>query len=96
MQPEGEIVLEHKKQWTGVKIIKLILKIAVTGLCFWYISTKIDVTNAGYALLKAIWGFLLLAVLACMIYKFFAAFRLNINFSTIKLSLSEWKNIKIN
>ncbi len=29
MQPEGEIVLEHKKQWTGVKIIKLILKIAV-------------------------------------------------------------------
>ncbi|MGI8601042.1 MAG: lysylphosphatidylglycerol synthase transmembrane domain-containing protein [Chitinophagaceae bacterium] len=95
MQPEGEIVLEHKKQWTGVKIIKLILKIAVTGLCFWYISTKIDFANAWNALLKANWGFLLLAVLAFMISKLFAAFRLNINFRNIKIRITEWKNIKL-
>ncbi len=47
------------------------------------------------ALLKANWGFLLLAVLAFMISKLFAAFRLNINFRNIKIRITEWKNIKL-
>jgi glycosyltransferase 2 family protein len=95
MQPEGEIVLEQKKDWTAGKIIKLLLKVAVTALCFWYISTKIDFTNAWNALLKANWWFLLLAVFAFMISKLFAAFRLNINFRNIKIRISEWRNIKL-
>jgi glycosyltransferase 2 family protein len=95
MQPEGEIVLEQKKDWTAGKIIKLFIKVAVTALCFWYISTKIDFTNAWNALLKANWWFLLLAVFAFMISKLFAAFRLNINFRNINIRISEWKNIKL-
>jgi glycosyltransferase 2 family protein len=95
MQPEGEIVLEQKKDWTAGKIIKLLLKVAVTALCFWYISTKIDFTNAWNALLKANWWFLLLAVFAFMISKLFAAFRLNINFRNINIRISEWRNIKL-
>jgi glycosyltransferase 2 family protein len=95
MQSEGEIVLEQKKDWTAGKIIKLLLKVAVTALCFWYISTKIDFTNAWNALLKANWWFLLLAVFAFMISKLFAAFRLNINFRNINIRISEWRNIKL-
>lgn len=94
MQPEAELVLE-KKESTQSKLIKLFIKVVITVLCFWYISTKIDFSKAWNALLQANWWFLLLAVLSFMFSKLLAAFRLNINFRNINIRLPEWKNIKL-
>lgn len=94
MQAEAEI-LPQKKESPAIKTLKLLLKIGVTALCFWYISTKIDFSRAWDALLKANWWFLLLAVLSFMVSKLMAAFRLNINFRNINLKLPEWRNIKL-
>jgi glycosyltransferase 2 family protein len=77
------------------RILKLLLKIAVTILCFWYISKKIDFTAAKKAFFQANWSWLLLAVLLLMLSKLFSAFRLNIYFRNIQINLPEWKNIKL-
>jgi uncharacterized membrane protein YbhN (UPF0104 family) len=73
----------------------LLLKIAITILCFWYISTKIDFSNALNAVLKANWFFLFIALLFFILSKLLSAYRLNIYFRNIQLQLSEWKNIKL-
>ncbi|HEV8285803.1 MAG TPA: lysylphosphatidylglycerol synthase transmembrane domain-containing protein [Chitinophagaceae bacterium] len=75
--------------------LKLLLKLAVTILCFWYISKKIDFNAAKHALLKANWAWLFLAIILLMLSKLFSAFRLNIYFRNIQIHLSEWKNIKL-
>ena len=84
-----------KKESTAIRILKLLLKIAVTILCFWYISTKIDFARAFNALLKANWIFLFIALVFFILSKVLSAFRLNIYFRNIKLRLSEWTNIKL-
>jgi glycosyltransferase 2 family protein len=94
MPPEAEIAVE-KKESALSKGLKLFLKIAITALCFWYISTKIDFSKALESLMAANWWYLLLAVLSFMFSKLLAAFRLNINFRNIKIHLPEWKNIKL-
>jgi uncharacterized membrane protein YbhN (UPF0104 family) len=94
MPADAEIVIEKKESGVS-KIIKLLLKIAVTLLCFWYISTKIDFSRALDALLKASWGFLFLAVLSFLFSKLLASFRLNINFRNINIHIGEWRNIKL-
>ncbi len=94
MLQEKEIIID-KQESKRSKFIKLFIKIIITILCFWYISTKINFTRALDALLKADWVFLFLAVLAFMFSKFLAAFRLNINFRNIKIQLQEWQNIKL-
>jgi len=94
MQPEADIIVE-KKESAVKKLIKLLLKIIITALCFWYISTKIDFTKALDALWQANWWYLLLAVLSFMFSKLLAAFRLNINFRNINVKLPEWRNIKL-
>ena len=85
----------EKKESALSKGLKLALKIAITALCFWYISTKIDFTKALESLMAANWWYLLLAVLSFMFSKLLAAFRLNINFRNINIRLPEWKNIKL-
>src|SRR5215831_9802824 len=77
------------------RVLKLLLKIAVTILCFWYISKKIDFGAAKTAFFQANWLWLLLAVLLLMLSKLFSAFRLNIYFRNIRIHLPEWKNIKL-
>lgn len=77
------------------KIIKLIIKILITGLCFWYISKKIDFNEAFDALLKAKWMLLGISVLLYAFSKLLSAFRLNIYFRNIRLLISEWENIKL-
>lgn len=93
-QPEAEPIPE-KKESAMSKMIKLLIKILITALCFWYISTKIDFSRAWDALLKANWWFLLLAILSFTFSKLLASFRLNINFRNINIHLPEWKNIKL-
>lgn len=77
------------------KINELLLKTLITIACFWYISTKIDFTEAWHSLLKANWWLLFIAVLFYFISKVVSGFRLNINFRNIKLYLSEWDNLKL-
>src|SRR5215203_184020 len=77
------------------KFLELALKIIITIACFWYISIKIDFTDAWNALIKANWWLLFVAVLFYSFSKVVSAFRLNINFRNIKLYLSEWDNLKL-
>ena len=66
MEIADELPLEKKESRTS-KLIKLLIKLIVTVLCFWYISTKIDFSKAWDALLKANWWWLFLAVLSFII-----------------------------
>ena len=77
------------------KYLKLLLKIGVTIICFWYLSKKIDFTAAKDAFLRANWAWLFLATILLMLSKLFSAFRLNIYFRNIRIYLTEWKNIKL-
>jgi glycosyltransferase 2 family protein len=94
MLSAAEPVIEEKKSPLG-KWLKLLFKIIITVVCFWYISTKIDFNRAWQALLEANWWLLALAILSFSVSKLLAAFRLNINFRNINIQLSEWRNIKL-
>jgi glycosyltransferase 2 family protein len=94
MPPEAGSEIK-KKESRIVRILKLLVKIAVTILCFWYISTKIDFAKAFDAFLKANWVFLFIALMFFVLSKVLSAYRLNIYFRNIRLQLSEWTNIKL-
>ncbi|HEY6955197.1 MAG TPA: lysylphosphatidylglycerol synthase transmembrane domain-containing protein [Flavisolibacter sp.] len=94
MPPEAGSEIK-KKESKAVRILKLLLKIGITILCFWYISRKIDFAKAFNAFLQANWIFLFVALLFFILSKVLSAFRLNIYFRNIKLQLSEWTNIKL-
>jgi glycosyltransferase 2 family protein len=85
----------EKKESHLSKYLKLLLKIGVTAVCFWYISKKVDFHAAKEAFLKANWLWLLLAVILLMLSKLFSAFRLNIYFRNINIHLTGWRNIKL-
>src|SRR5215470_4543547 len=87
--------MEEKKESKLSKYVKLLLKIGVTVVCFWFISKKIDLNAAKGAFLRANWLWLSLAVILLLLSKIFSAFRLNIYFRNIKIYLTEWKNIKL-
>ena len=88
------VVAAKTESRTG-KLLKLLLKIAVTVVCFWYISTKINFFQAKQAVMSANWSFLLLSIASFMFSKLLASFRLNINFRNIQIRLPEWINIKL-
>ncbi len=77
------------------KLVKLLLKIAITVICLWYVSGKIDFTKAWAVIKTANWYYLLLALIAFIISKLIAAFRLSIYFKNTALYLSQWQNIKL-
>src|SRR5215203_1001742 len=77
------------------KFVELSIKILITIACFWYISTKIDFSEAWHSLLKANSWPLFIAVLFYFISKIVSGFRLNINFRNINIYLSEWNNLKL-
>ena len=87
---------ESPKQESNTgKLLKLLLKIAVTAVCLWYVSRKIDFSKAGQALQHARIVYLLLAVIAFIISKWIAALRLQLYFSNINIHLSPWPNLKL-
>src|SRR5881398_2699402 len=94
MPQETEIDIK-KKESRKSRLLKLLLKIGITVLCFWYISQKIDFTRALQSLLKANWVFLFIALLFFVLSKLFSAYRLNIYFRNIQLQLPERKNLKL-
>ena len=77
------------------KLLKLLLKIAVTAACLWYVFCKIDFAKAGTALQNSNWFYLFFALLAFIISKLFSSIRLNIYFRNIRIHLPEWQNIKL-
>jgi hypothetical protein len=86
---------KSKRESKLSKYTKLLLKIGVTIVCFWYILKKINFNDAKEAFLKANWWWLFLAVVLLILSKLFSAFRLNIYFRNIQIHLPEWKNIKL-
>lgn len=84
----------RKGSKTG-RILKLLLKIVVSGLCIWYVSGKIDFHRAGQALQNANPWWLAGALLAFVLSKFFAAIRLNIYFRDIHIHLPQCQNMKL-
>ena len=88
---ESDVKLRSRKnKWPG-----LLLKIAITVICLWYVSTKIDFRQLAETLLKAKWLWLLAGILLYMISKIVAAIRLNIYFRNIGLRIPETENLKL-
>lgn len=85
----------RKKENKTFRIVKLLLKIAVTAACFWYIFQKIDFVKAGEAIQQANGWWLFLATLLLAFSKVLSSFRLNIYFRNIGLVLSEKQNLKL-
>ncbi len=79
----------------SVKILKLLLKIAVTIVCLWYVSSKINFTELGQVLVNTNWLFLAVAVGVFILSKIIASYRLNIYFKNISLFLKEKENLKL-
>jgi uncharacterized membrane protein YbhN (UPF0104 family) len=77
------------------KWLLLLLKIAISVVCLWYVSTKIDFSQTGEALKETNAGLLILALIAFVVSKLVSAFRLNIYFSNINIHLPAWQNIKL-
>lgn len=78
-----------------IKYLKLLLKIAVTLVCLWYVSKKIDFSKASHALQNANAVYLLLALLAFIISKWISAIRLQLYFSNIGIHLNPLQNLKL-
>src|SRR5258705_13338656 len=77
------------------KLLKLLLKIAVTAICLWYVSGKIDFQKAGTALRNANWFYVFPALMAFVFSKLLSAIRLNIYFRNINVQITEWQNVKL-
>jgi len=90
----SEIQAPKKKNRT-VQFSILLLKIAVTIFCFWYISTKIDFVKAGNAIQSANWFWLIIVILLLALSKIVSAYRLNIYFANIRLILQQKINLKL-
>lgn len=94
MSTDAGVEIKKKGSKAG-RILKALLKIGITILCFWYISTKIDFSEALKALAKVNWFFLVIGLVFFVFSKLLSAFRLNIYFRNIRLQLPEWTNIKL-
>jgi glycosyltransferase 2 family protein len=84
-----------KTESKASKLVKLLLKIAVTAICLWYVSGKINFQKAGIALQNANWLYIFPALIAFVFSKLLAAIRLNIYFRNINIHIAEWQNIKL-
>jgi uncharacterized membrane protein YbhN (UPF0104 family) len=84
-----------KKKSRLFRFAKLLFKIAITLVCLWYVSTKINFTELKDTVAMTNWGFLGLAFLAFIISKTIASFRLNIYFRNISLTITETENLKV-
>lgn len=86
---------KNKVESKTSKLVKLLLKIAITSACLWYVSGKIDFARAWAVVRTADCTYLLLALLSFILSKLISAIRLNIYFKNTDLHLSQWQNIKL-
>jgi hypothetical protein len=94
MPSEPDIVVEKGGSRAG-KLMILLIKILITIVCFWYISKKIDFSQALQSIKNANWLYLFLSVVLYILSKLVAAYRLNIYFKNIKIHLPQWENLKL-
>jgi uncharacterized membrane protein YbhN (UPF0104 family) len=83
------------KETQQFKWLKLLSKIIITAICFWYVSGKIDFHKAGNVLQSANWLYLFIALAAFIISKLLSAFRLNMYFKNAGVNLPDLQNIKL-
>ncbi|MBI5856754.1 MAG: flippase-like domain-containing protein [Sphingobacteriales bacterium] len=83
------------RQAGSLKVLKLLLKIAITVLCFWYISTKIDFSKAYEAIKKTNGWWLIFSVATLTFSKLASSFRLNIYLKSINIYLSQKQNWRL-
>lgn len=88
MQHAGTPATMKKTGW-------LLLKLAVSAACIWYIAAKIDFSEAGQALKKARWLFLFPALLLYALSKWISAIRLQIYFTNTGINLADSDNVKL-
>lgn len=75
--------------------LKLVLKLAITALCLWYVSKKIN-WHETFNLLQtanAVW--LIAATVFFIVSKLVSSYRLNLYFRAIQINISERKNLKL-
>lgn len=75
--------------------IKLFIKIAVTAVCLWYVSKKIDWNKSLQTIKESDMGWLFLAMSFFVLSKVVSSLRLNNYFRNINLILSEKINLKL-
>jgi glycosyltransferase 2 family protein len=94
---ETEIIPEvtAKSPSKTVRLLKLFLKIAVTGLCLWYVSTKINLTELEQAINSVNVSALAGVLVVFLISKIFAVRRFDIYLRAINIRLTQWENIKL-
>lgn len=76
-------------------LLKLIVKLLVSGLCLWYVSHKINWLQTWQTFKQSNWFWLFVAVLLFIASKIVASFRLNIYFRNIRVQLTEKKNLRL-
>ncbi|RFM29434.1 lysylphosphatidylglycerol synthase transmembrane domain-containing protein [Deminuibacter soli] len=76
-------------------VLKLLLKIAITAVCIWYVSRKINWSVSLQTVARSNAGWLLLAVLLFVASKLVSAIRLNTYFHNIQLRLPQKLNMQL-
>jgi conserved hypothetical protein len=76
-------------------IFKLLIKLAVTTVCLWYVSKKIDWALTWQLLQQSNKLWLVAATFLFILSKIVSSFRLNLFFKNIEVHLSEISNLKL-
>ncbi len=76
-------------------LLKLLLKLAVTGVCLWYVGQKIDWADTWKLLLESKKAWLIFAALFFTASKVLSSFRLNHFFRDIGVRLDEVTNLRL-
>lgn len=75
--------------------LKLFIKIAITAVCLWYVSHKIDWKKSFTIIQQSNWLWLIAATVLFTASKIVSAFRLNIYFRNINVNIAQSQNIKL-
>lgn len=78
-----------------VRLLKLFLKIIISGLCLWYVSTKINLNELKQTINSASLSSLAVVLVIFLVSKIFAVKRFDIYLRAINIRLTEWENIKL-
>src|SRR5262245_29501534 len=75
--------------------LKLFIKIAVTVICLWYVSRKIDWGKSFSIIQHSNLPWLIVAIVLFTASKLVSSIRLNIYFNNIHLKISQLQNLKL-
>jgi glycosyltransferase 2 family protein len=75
--------------------LKLFIKVAVTVVCLWYVSRKIEWIRSFEIIQNSNWFWLFAAIILFTASKIVSSFRLNIYFTNINVQLSQIQNLEL-